>query len=202
MNCDAEIAGALLAAAQSEAGQVDPYDAIRAEIKDLRDRAKHIYQSAQYCDNGTIRRAEESQAQSLNIKASNLEKELNERLSVDEVKAVEEIKNLSDSEFVETDDFDGNVDSPAMVQDYIPPSKTGWDDPIVVEKPAIVQKTMQEYLDLVIPIQSIALDAPKNPEQSFMSKDKVRILKAVMAEFGCSAGDAESRIIAAFFKTT
>lgn len=209
MESEAKLADEELNRKQALSASTDPDDIIRAEIADLRERAKSIYQSAQYCDNGTMRRAEESQAQSLNIQASKLEKELNERLSVDEVKAVAEIKNLSDSEFdsligategfdgefVETDNFDGNGDSPAMAKVYTPPSKTGWDEPIQTKKTAIVQKTMPEYLSSVIPMQAGSCDVKEFPT---MSKQRIRLIKAVKIEFSCSMGEAENMLIAEF----
>lgn len=229
MEADAIVAGEELARRQALSVSTDPDDIIRAEIKDLRDRAKHIYQSAQYCDNGTTRRAEESQAQSLNIKASKLEKELDiqirikanielaaswldesvDILALDAKEVMAESERLFDlitenTSFAEVNSYSAHSKQlmnladeiiavkPISAAKYIPPSKTGWDDPIEVNGGVISDK--EEF--------NPGIESQCKAEQSYMSKDKVRILKVVMAEFGCSAGDAESRIIAAFFKTT
>jgi putative phage-type endonuclease len=258
MNADAEIAGALLAAVQSEAGQVDPDDAIRAEIKDLRERASHIYQSAQYCDNGTTRRAEESQAQSLNIKASKLEKELDIQIrikanielaaswldeSVDilaldakEVMAESErlfdlitentsfaevnsysahskqLMNLADEiiavkpisaskeaiiEKLSDDEFDGDDNTLVEIVitgqadvtyegiplgAYIPPSKTGWDDPqVAASDPIIADEDVKEE-------RKLGVICPK----------RLKVISFVRTEFGLNMGAAENWLIKEF----
>ena len=237
MEVAAKLAGEELARRQALSSSTDPDDIIRAEIKDLRERASHIYQRSQYCDNGTTRRAEESQYQSLNIKASKLEKELDiqirikanielaaswldesvDILTLDAGAVMAESERLFDlitenTSFAEVNSYSAHSKQLMNLADeiiavkpisaakivitgqsdvtyeeiplsaYIPPSKTGWDDPVIES----------QCVDTVV--------IGKSDEQSYMSKDKVRILKAVMAEFGCGAGDAESRIIAAFIR--
>ena len=268
MNAGAEIVGALLTAAQSEAGPVDPDDAIRAEIKDLRERASHIYQSAQRSDSSMSRRAEESQADELNRQANKLQKELdiNTRIktnialaaswldeSVDiltldagavmaeserlldlitentsfaevnsysahskelmnladeiintkgisqhqkDADALREIAKLDDDEFdsligaagcfdgefVETDDFDGNGDSQAMTQAYIPPSQSGWDAPQVAASDPIIADE----------------DAKEERKLGVICPKRLKVISFVRTEFGLNMGAAEEWLIKEF----